>query len=104
MVKIHQLKQPNKRSGHQLAPGKTTEVKGMLITNKNKFVVHVDKFTRKPWKPAKKAAKSVFVKGGSKEIKAALKMLKAKPSVKKATAKKSGIKATLKLAPMKKAK
>lgn len=60
MVKIHKLKHPNKRSGHPLAPGKTTEVKGLVITNKNKFVVHVDKFTRKPWKkPKAKASKKV---------------------------------------------
>lgn len=57
MVKIHRLKQPNKRSGYALEPGKTTEVKGMVITNKNSFTVHVDKFTRKPWVPeVKKAA------------------------------------------------
>jgi len=53
MVKIHRLKQPNKRSGNALAPGKTTEVRGVVITNKNSFVIHVDKFTRKPWKPKK---------------------------------------------------
>lgn len=53
MVKIHRLKQPNKLSGYVLTPGKTTEVRGMVITNKNNFDVHVDKFTRKPWKPKK---------------------------------------------------
>lgn len=57
MVKIHKLKQPNKHSGNALQPGKTTEVKGLVITNKNPFVVHVDKFTRKPWKPSKAAKK-----------------------------------------------
>lgn len=57
MVKIHQLKQPNKLSGYKLGPGKTTEVRGMVITNKNDFMVHVDKFTRKPWKPKKKKLK-----------------------------------------------
>ncbi len=58
MVKIHRLKQPNKHSGYKLEPGKTTDVRGMVITNKNDHDVYVDKFTRKPWKPAapKKAA------------------------------------------------
>lgn len=56
MIKIHKLKQPNKHSGNALQPGKTTEVRGLVITNKNSFVVHVDKFTRKPWKPSKKVS------------------------------------------------
>lgn len=60
MVKIHRLKQPNKHSGYPLAPGKTTEVRGMLITNKNLFTVHVDKFTRKVVKKPKK--KKVVIK------------------------------------------
>lgn len=51
MIKIHRLKQPNMHSGTPLDPGKTMELRGMLITNKNDFQVHVDKFTRKPWKP-----------------------------------------------------
>lgn len=54
MIKIHKLKQPNKHSGYPLGPGQTTEVRGMQITNMNDFLVHVDKFTRKPWKPKKK--------------------------------------------------
>jgi hypothetical protein len=59
MLKIHRLKQPNRHSGHPLDPGKTTEVRGMVITNKNDYTVHVDKFTRKPYrKPAKKAPKA----------------------------------------------
>ena len=56
MVKIHKLKQPNKHSGYPLGPGETTEVRGMVITNKNNFTVHVDKFTRKPT-PVQKAKK-----------------------------------------------
>ena len=56
MVKIHKLKQPNKHSGYPLAAGKTTEVKGIVITNKNNFTVHVDKFSRKPWASKKKKA------------------------------------------------
>jgi hypothetical protein len=63
MVKIHKLKQPNKRSGHKLAPGKTTEIRGMVITNKNKFEVYVDRFTRKPWKPKKKATTTKVSEG-----------------------------------------
>lgn len=54
MIKIHRLKQPNKHSGYKLGPGETTEVKNVVITNKNTFEVHVDRFTRKPWKPKKK--------------------------------------------------
>lgn len=57
MVKIHKLHQPNKHSGSPLEPGKTTVLNGMKITNKNNFVVFVDKFARKPWKPAAKQAK-----------------------------------------------
>ena len=57
MIRIQKLKRPNKKSGYALAPGETTEVRGMTITNsKNKFPVHVDKYTRKPWKPKKKKA------------------------------------------------
>lgn len=55
MIRVQKLKQPNKHSGYELEPGKTTDVRGLVITNKNKFTVFVDKFTRKPWKPAKKA-------------------------------------------------
>lgn len=47
MIKIHRLKQPNKRSGFALEGGKTTTVRGVVITNKNSFTVYVDKFTRK---------------------------------------------------------
>lgn len=54
MVRIQKLKQPNKHSGYELAPGKTTTVRGFVIVNKNNFSVFVDKFTRKPWKPKKK--------------------------------------------------
>lgn len=54
MLKIHRLKQPNMHSGTPLEPGESIEQRGMIITNKNKFVVHVDTFTRKPWKPSKK--------------------------------------------------
>jgi hypothetical protein len=57
MVKIHKLKCPNKRSGTPLLPGKTTDVRGMVITNKNNYTVYVDKFTRKPWSRPKKKEK-----------------------------------------------
>lgn len=53
MVKLHKLKQPNKRSGYPLESGKTTEIRGFVITNKNNFTVYVDKFTRKPIKKKK---------------------------------------------------
>lgn len=53
MIKIHRLKQPNKNSGYKLEPNKTVEMRGMTITNNNKFDVYLDKFIRKPWKPTK---------------------------------------------------
>lgn len=49
MVRIQNLKRPNKYSGYELLPGKTTEVRGLVITNKNKFAVRVDKYTRKKY-------------------------------------------------------
>ena len=55
MVKIHKLKQPNKRSGYKLEPGQTTTVKGLVVVNNNSYPVFVDKFVRKPWKPKKSA-------------------------------------------------
>lgn len=61
MVKIHRLRQPNKHSGFRLEAGETTEVRGLVITNKNDHEVYVDKFTRKPWKP-KKAEKKPAAK------------------------------------------
>lgn len=45
MVRVQKLNRPNKRSGYPLEPGKTTDVKGLVITNKTKAVVYVDKFT-----------------------------------------------------------
>lgn len=47
MLKIQKLVKPNKRSGYELAPGKTTKVRGFTIVNTNSFTVWVDKFTRK---------------------------------------------------------
>lgn len=73
MVKIHKLKQPNKHSGYKLAPGKTTNVRGLVIVNKNSFDVYVDKFTRKPWKPKKKVSKKAPAKVASNSKKKASK-------------------------------
>lgn len=47
MVKIQKLKRVTKRSGYELASGETTEVRGLTITNTNKYSVFVDKFTKK---------------------------------------------------------
>lgn len=47
MLKIQRLKRPTKKSGYALAPGETTEVRGLTIVNRNAFVVHVDKFTNR---------------------------------------------------------
>ena len=44
MLMIKKLKRPGKRSGYLLAPGKTTEVRGLTIINRNSFDVYVDKF------------------------------------------------------------
>ena len=54
MVRIQKLRRPNKHSGNELLPGKTTKIRGMTITNTTSQVVYVDPFTRKPWKPKKK--------------------------------------------------
>lgn len=58
MIKIHRLKQPNKHSGTALDPGKSIDIKGVYIKNRNDFTVHVDTFVRKAWKPAKKSKRS----------------------------------------------
>lgn len=50
MIRIQKLVRPTKRSGYELLAGETTEVRGVVITNKNKFPVRIDKFTRKPSK------------------------------------------------------
>ncbi len=47
MLRIHRPKRMTKRSGYELTPGNTTEVRGLTITNTNKFSVYVDKFTAK---------------------------------------------------------
>lgn len=47
MLRIQKLKRPTKRSGYALAPGKTTKVRGLIITNNMSVTVYVDKFTRK---------------------------------------------------------
>lgn len=45
MIRVKKLTKPGKKSGYALAPGETTEVRGLTIVNRNKFVVYVDKFT-----------------------------------------------------------
>lgn len=62
MIRIQKLNQPNKHSGLALASGKSIEIKGVTIKNKNSFIIYVDEFTRKPWKPAKKSTKAKAVK------------------------------------------
>jgi hypothetical protein len=47
MLKIQRLKKPSKKSGFELAPGETSEIRGLTIVNRNKFSVYVDKWTRK---------------------------------------------------------
>ena len=47
MIKIQKLTHPNKRSGYRLPPGETTELRGVVVTNKNRFAVFVDKFSKK---------------------------------------------------------
>lgn len=58
MISIKRLNRPTRRSGNALAPLTTTKVRGLTITNTNKFSVYVDKFTRKPLK-AKRKTKGV---------------------------------------------
>lgn len=54
MLRIQRLKRPTKQSGFKLEPGKRTEMGGLLVTNRNKFAVYVDKFTRNPVKKKRK--------------------------------------------------
>lgn len=56
VIKLQRLKQPKKKSGYRLDAGKTTTVRGFVITNKNTFAVYVDKFTRPVKKNKKKKA------------------------------------------------
>lgn len=44
MIFIKKLDRPTKRSGYLLAVGKTTTVRGLVITNNSKNPVYVDKF------------------------------------------------------------
>ncbi len=47
MVRIQKLQRPNKRSGNLLAPGETTNIRGLTIVNRTAGKgVYVDKFTR----------------------------------------------------------
>ena len=55
MIRVQKLDRPNKLSGYALAPGETTEVRGLTIVNRNKHTVYVDKYTRKKtWRKKKK--------------------------------------------------
>lgn len=47
MISIKKLSRPMRKSGYELPPGETTEVRGLTIVNRNKFSVWVDKFTAK---------------------------------------------------------
>lgn len=46
MIKIQKLIRVGKKSGFELPAGETTEIRGMTITNTNKYSVYVDKWTR----------------------------------------------------------
>lgn len=54
MLRIQRLVHPTHRSGYKLEPGKTTKVRGLAITNTNKFPIYVDKYTRKKYHIARK--------------------------------------------------
>lgn len=58
MLRIQKLGRPNKHSGYELTSGKTTEVRGLVVTNKNSFSVYVDKYTRKKTHVPKKKKKA----------------------------------------------
>lgn len=62
MLRIQKLARPNKHSGYALPPGKTTEVRGLVVTNKNSHVVYVDKYTRKKTHVPKKKKKKATAK------------------------------------------
>jgi len=47
MIAIKKLRRPTRRSGYVLPSGETTEVRGLVIINNNKFAVYIDKFTPK---------------------------------------------------------
>lgn len=53
MLSVKKLTKPSKRSGFQLPPGETTEIRGLTIVNRNKFSVYIDKWTA-PKREAKK--------------------------------------------------
>ena len=45
MIFIKQLSRPNRRSGFALAPGKSTKIQGVTITNTTKDVIYIDRFS-----------------------------------------------------------
>lgn len=54
MIQVKTLGRPTKRSGYALAPGKTTKVGGLTITNTSSKTVHIDRRTEKPRKAKRK--------------------------------------------------
>lgn len=54
MIKIQRLVRPYRNSGYALPPGESSEVRGLVITNGNKFTVYVDKFSRKAKRKVRK--------------------------------------------------
>lgn len=54
MIRIQKLKQPKVSSGKEIAPGATLKMRGLEITNTNKFSLWADSYDRKPYKPKKK--------------------------------------------------
>lgn len=57
MIRVQKLVKPNKHSGFALNPGKSTSIRGLTLTNRNSYVVYVDKFTRQAPKKTKKRRK-----------------------------------------------
>lgn len=53
MIRIQKLKQPKKKSGKEVAKGKSLVVDKVKITNLGNKPVFVDTYTRKPYKKKK---------------------------------------------------
>lgn len=58
MIRIQKLKEPKRTSGKKLDAGKSLKIKGVEITNGNKYPMYVDFYERKKSLPkAEKKAK-----------------------------------------------
>jgi hypothetical protein len=60
MLRVQKLERPNKKSGLLLGPGQRTTINGLVVTNKNKYGVYVEKFSKKKkmTSPAPKKARA----------------------------------------------